>query len=309
MAASSRSDQPTSHPKRRGAVRCLASVWTLVTGLLLAACAGPSTLLPGQLPPGIFDDTAFAGDRFEPDPRSAWLLTDAMRRALEAEVRPKTRSMGTVRGLIDVLSGDGVLHIDYDASVTRNAGEAFDARKGNCLSMVLLTAAFAEELGLEVRFQKVLTEDLEESTGDLMKVVGHVNLGVAKRGAVRVREWTTIDFLIIPGAARLQTRAITAARVQSMYYTNKAVESLSRKQLGEAYWWARASALNDPAYAGSYVTLGVIWQQWGDFDRARRAFEQALALDPGNASAIANLANSSVASGHTGPMRQTQLPL
>jgi len=281
-----------------------------LASLLVAGCAvGPAALLSGHLPPGVFDDQVFAADRFDPDPESAWQLNDGMRRALESEVRPRARQLGTVNGLIDVLSDHGVLHIDYDSSVTRNAAEAFAARRGNCLSMVMLTAAFAEELGLEVRFQKVLTDDLEESTGDLMKVVGHVNLGVAKRGPAHVRAWTTIDFLIIPGAARMHTRAITAARVQSMYFTNKAVEALARKAHGEAYWWARASAQHDPAYAGSYVTVGVIWQQWGDHARARRAFEHALALDPGNASAIANLSQASMAAGLRPEPGNQQAPL
>jgi hypothetical protein len=45
--------------------------------------------------------------------------------------------------LFDALYGNGRLRLDYDSAMTRNATEAFAARSGNCLSLVLMTAAFA----------------------------------------------------------------------------------------------------------------------------------------------------------------------
>jgi hypothetical protein len=41
--------------------------------------------------------------------------------------------------------------IEYDSTVTRTAAQTYAARAGNCLSLVIMTAAFAEELGLRVR--------------------------------------------------------------------------------------------------------------------------------------------------------------
>jgi transglutaminase-like putative cysteine protease len=45
------------------------------------------------------------------------------------------------------------IRLEYDAAVTRNAAQAFEARTGNCLSLVIMTAALARELGLTVRYQ------------------------------------------------------------------------------------------------------------------------------------------------------------
>ena len=46
------------------------------------------------------------------------------------------------------------LQLDYDATYTGTAAETYAARKGNCLSLVIMTAAFARELGMTVRFQE-----------------------------------------------------------------------------------------------------------------------------------------------------------
>ena len=58
--------------------------------------------------------------------------------------------------LLEALYTQGELRLEYDARRTRTAAEAFDARMGNCLSLVIMTAAFATEMQLQVRFQDVL---------------------------------------------------------------------------------------------------------------------------------------------------------
>jgi hypothetical protein len=40
--------------------------------------------------------------------------------------------------------------------MTRNAPQTFAARAGNCLSRVIMTAAFAKEIGVPIRHPMVL---------------------------------------------------------------------------------------------------------------------------------------------------------
>ena len=65
--------------------------------------------------------------------------------------------------------------------MTRNAAQAFAARSGNCLSLVIMTAAFAKELGLTVAYQKVFVDDTWARTGDIYLSIGHVNVTLAPR--------------------------------------------------------------------------------------------------------------------------------
>jgi tetratricopeptide (TPR) repeat protein len=237
----------------------------------------------------LFDDERFASARFMPDPDAALALTPEMERFLEERIGDRVRERGALYGLIQALYEDGQLKLAYDASTTRTASETFRERRGNCLSLVLMTAAFAQRLGLEARYQRVITEDTPEQVGEMLRMVGHVNVGLAKRGTARVRDWITVDFLPGQEAARLRTAPISEGRVKSMFLNNKAVEALGRGELARAYWWARASVVQDPRFASPFVTVGVLWHELGDADRSRNAFRHALTLDPDNASAQANL--------------------
>lgn len=45
--------------------------------------------------------------------------------------------------------------------------------------------------------------------------------------------------------------------------------------------WERATKI-DPSYAPSYNNLAIAYEQQGEFDKARAAYEKALELDPDN---------------------------
>ena len=70
----------------------------------------------------------------------------AMRSYLASKQVRTTRMYDRRRQLIDALYR-GDLRLEYDAATTRTAAEAFDARSGNCLALVLMTSAFAKNGG------------------------------------------------------------------------------------------------------------------------------------------------------------------
>lgn len=47
------------------------------------------------------------------------------------------------------------------------------------------------------------------------------------------------------------------------------------------YRWERATVI-DPTYAAAYNNLAIAYEQDGDLDKARAAYEKALELEPGN---------------------------
>jgi Flp pilus assembly protein TadD len=48
-----------------------------------------------------------------------------------------------------------------------------------------------------------------------------------------------------------------------------------------AYRWERATQL-DPTYAAAFNNLAIAYEQQGDFDKARNAYEKAVELEPDN---------------------------
>jgi type IV pilus assembly protein PilF len=48
------------------------------------------------------------------------------------------------------------------------------------------------------------------------------------------------------------------------------------------YRWERATQI-DPTYAAAFNNLAIAYEQEGELDKARGAYEKALSLEPGNA--------------------------
>ena len=74
-----------------------------------------------------------------------------MRRYLAVDIADQIRIKGPQLGLVDALQKHTQLKLEYDAARTKNAAATFASRTGNCLSLVIMTAAFAKELGASRR--------------------------------------------------------------------------------------------------------------------------------------------------------------
>jgi Tfp pilus assembly protein PilF len=280
--------------------------------LLLAAALGGCVSLAPPSPAPLLHDALF-----DHPPRPA--EADAVLQLSPAMQAHADRLRWTVRRPADLplalgesLYKPGGLRLDYDASFTRNAAQAFDARSGNCLSLVVMTAALARALDLEVGFQNVPGSDQFRREGDLTMHTGHVNLvlgeGLRARlpgnaSAPVVRRHLVIDFLPQETARSLPAEPIGEAQVLAMFMNNRAVESLLAQAPAQAYAWVREALRTDPGFAPAYNTLGVVYQRGGHLAQAAAAFEQVLALDDTQVAAMANLAQVRRAQGRDAEAR------
>ncbi len=279
--------------------------WSGLLGglVVLWALAGCAAVEPVARPDvDVFRDALFVPPARPPDVSALFTLTPAMQQHLVERIQPQVRRHGAQAALIDALYTRGELRLEYDAVQTRTAAEAFDARKGNCLSLVIMTAAFARELGLSVRFQEVLDRPAIEPTGELTFVIGHVNLALG-RGLGTARPfgeetgWLLVDFLPGQDLQRQRTRELDERRIRAQFMNNRAAEELARGRVDDAYWWLRGAQAQDPDFANLYNTLGVVYRHRGALAEAERALQVALALDPGNEHVLGNLAGVQLARG------------
>jgi len=259
--------------------------------IVLAACAHtPVTQPPAQL----FSDHLFAAPSERISADNVFALSDEMKRYLETEMADPLRTKGLHRALIDALYSKNQLRLDYDAEMTRNASQAFEARSGNCLSLVIMTAALAKELGLSVQYQGAFVEPAWSRVGGMYFLSGHVNLTLGGRSTgartlYDAGELMTIDFLPAAELRGLRTWVIPEQTIVAMYMNNRAAESLVQGSVDDAYWWARAALGQDPAFLSAYNTLGVIYLRHGDWREAERVLGYVLEREPGNAQALSNL--------------------
>ena len=270
---------------------------TLVFAAMLAGCAtpGPAPVLAPQA--DLFADAAFAKKPANMvTAEQIFELTPEMK-TYATRLRQARRTQRLHLALYDALYQRDQLRLEYDSEMTRTAAQAFEAHSGNCLSLVIMTAAFARELQLEVKFQRITSEDTWSRSGSLYFSSGHVNLvlGQAAFEPLNVNpfdrtEFITIDFLPPPDADKMPTEVISERRVVAMYMSNRAAETLVAGKLDEAYWYARAAIDHDPAYMLAYNTLSTIYQRHGDMLLAERTLRFAQLNDPLNTVILFNLA-------------------
>jgi tetratricopeptide (TPR) repeat protein len=265
---------------------------TLLISLLLAGCASAP---PPPAASQVFNDAAFRPPSGRIGTDDLFTLSPAMRAYVSTPAfRAEMRAKGPERGLFDALYRKGELQIEYNSAITRNAAEAFAAGSGNCLSLVIMTAAFAKELGLTPHFQTVVVDATWSREGALYLANTHVNLRLGPRldwgEAGDPARQLTIDFLPPKDLATYRAYPLEEKEVKSMYMNNRAVESMLAGRLDDAYWWARGAVTDDPVSAVGYNTLGVIYQRHGDLQMAERVFRLALEREPENLVAMRNLA-------------------
>jgi tetratricopeptide (TPR) repeat protein len=286
--------------------------WLLLSLVaLLAACAGPREV--AQRPDFLFDDRLFAAPSERVGADEIFQVSDAMRRYLQhPQIEVQLRKRGPQRGLLEALYTTGELRLDYDARTTRNAAQAFDARAGNCLSLVVMTAAFAKELGLTVRYQSAYLEETVTRRSNLLLLSGHVNVTLGRRFVdprFPVQEAMTVDFLPPEELRGLRTREIDEQTVVAMYMNNRAVEALVAGRIDDAYAWAREAVRHDPQFLGALNTLGVVYLRRNALAQAAAVFSHVLERDAENLTALANLAGAYARDGRIEESRAMQLRL
>ena len=259
---------------------------------LIALIAGCANAPPMPAANDLFHDEAFAAPTQRIDPGAALAVSPAMRAYL-AENFAKRAGNTDKRRLLFTALQRGELKLDYDASITRTASQAFDARSGNCLALVLMTAALAKELGLTVYYQQIVGTDAWSRADQLYIGIGHVNLRIddpANRAKFPYTDGNSmiVDFQPSVDVRRLNSRDVPERSVIAMFLNNRAVELLATGHADDAYWWAREAIRIDPEVLGAYVTLGVVYRSRGQAAWAERTLARVAEREPDNVSAMSN---------------------
>lgn len=277
--------------------------------VLLGGCASTPQLSPT---PDLYSDASFGPPSQPVDTGDLFTLSPEMRDYLHSpSFQSRLRTRGKEHGLLEALySGSKTgLKLDYDATYTRNAAETYRDRAGNCMSLVIMTAAFARELGMKVRYQNVLLEESWSRSGGLYLLSGHVNLVLDYRlpdllAGANAERSLVVDFLPGQRADNRYTQLLEEDDIVMMYQNNRAAEAMVQGKLDDAYWWARAATRGNPRTALAYNTLGVVYERHGNLAMAERAYRAALMREPESAAALRNLEPVLIAQGKTAEAKE-----
>ena len=252
--------------------------------LLLGACAssGPDQLVFGEegwraavSKRGYDPDQVIYPFAFTPE-MAAW--------ANEATIGC-TGAASHLRAVQNALFNRGEFQFTYDEDLTLTARDAFERRRGNCLAFTALFIALSRSIGLPtflVSVERVLDVSREEN---LVIVNRHVVAGFREAGSLRL-----FDFYLSSESPHLQQRIIDDMTGSAMYHTNIGGRLLKEGKLYEASTHLLVATALDPNLAAAWVNLGVARRREGDADGALQAYEVALQVQPGHASALTNMA-------------------
>ena len=257
--------------------------------ILFAGCAHVPP--PGGDARPLLHDEWFAPSQENTSADRVLALSDTMRSYADNELRALIAHRDPRRVLLEALHDRGQLRLAYDAERTGNAAETYESRAGNCLSLVLMTGAFARHLGLPVTFRAVQLDPQYTRAGGLTLENGHVNILMAHMGERPI--WGAhdliVDFLPTRELTGHSAVVLTENTVIAMYMNNRAAETLADGHIDDSYAWARAALMQDPGHASAVNTLAVIYMRRGQHAAAEEALRYALARDPENTAALSNL--------------------
>lgn len=261
----------------------------LPLALLLAGCA---TLPAGEGSGGLFADHLFGPPASAVDTATLFASSEAIRAYVAGPLGKRARELGAQTALIRALRED--VRLEYDAARTRTAAEAFEARTGNCLSLVAMSYVLARELDIPARIQSVRGSYTWMRQQGISIRSGHTNLALGATfdrvpGGMRVHRHI-VDFLPPPDGAQWPSgRVLGEETVLAMYGNNRAAEVLIGGDVDTSYWWARAAIFASPVFLPAYNTLAVVYMRHGNLPEAERALRHVLEREPENAEALNNL--------------------
>ncbi len=197
---------------------------------------------------------------------------------------PGLGPVGQLGALQEELFRDEAFEFSYDDGFTLTAREAFDLRRGDCMSFTALFIALSRSVGIPTFLVSVRRAPEIERTEGLVVVNRHVVAGYRSANEV-----VLFDFSTSSSAPYVQHVVVDDVMASAMYHTNLGGSAIRSGALDEALRHLGIATRLEPGWAASWVNLGVARFRGGDVDGAMEAYRTALEVDPGNSSALNNL--------------------
>ncbi|MES2632775.1 MAG: tetratricopeptide repeat protein [Pseudomonadota bacterium] len=168
-----------------------------------------------------------------------------------------------LKHLLGVVYGADSRRFTYAAGHSTTASETWRLKRGDCLSLTVLTYSVARALDMPVQMQEVDTPILFDRRGALDFVNQHVNV-LFKRAHRTITEDAEPKDVVVDFepdfASPKPGRALSERSIYARYLNNIATEHLARGAPELAYAHYKAAIEADPRYAASYGNLALLYR-------------------------------------------------
>jgi tetratricopeptide (TPR) repeat protein len=176
-----------------------------------------------------------------------------------------------------------LLNFTYDPMVTLTADQAFEQRRGNCLTFSSLFIAMARDAGLQAWYQEVKVPTEWSAVRDTVLVSKHVN-AVVQSGS----KTYTVDVSRRKPERLEVARKLRDSEAKAQYYNNLGADALIVNDLPRAYAYFRKALETQPGQAFLWSNLGVVFKRNEQPEAALLAYQTALRYDPNEMVALNN---------------------
>lgn len=164
---------------------------------------------------------------------------------------------------------------------TLPASTALDTRSGNCMSLALVTTAYADLADIELGWQLAETDPVYSSEGSVVYSANHIQTRLYHRNYDSTAATFSIGhpYLLVDyftGAPPRKGRSLRKEEVIALVYQNLGAEALAAGRLNEAFWLLHAGLTHDPANPNLYNALAVVHRRAGDAKTAEKLYRFAL---------------------------------
>jgi tetratricopeptide (TPR) repeat protein len=270
----------------------------------VAACARPVAILAAALAAGLTGCVSFEGTPgFAVSPEQ-WRAGVTRRGVDPAEAPNPMEGSPAMTAAARELAGSGhdeeklarlrealldgrAFTFEYEKLSTFSAAEAFEKRRGNCVSFTNLFIALGRSLGIRLQAALVSVRAVSEREGDLIVMYNHM---VAVYTLVDGRSAKVYDFYLTGQELNGRLTLLDDYTVAAIRASNDGIAHLSRSEFAEAKHDLEIAVKLGPKLGSLYANLGLATWRMGDVPGAFAVLERGLAVEPRSPSLLQNLA-------------------
>lgn len=164
---------------------------------------------------------------------------------------------------------------------TYTASEAMLKNSGNCMSLAILTTAFARLVNVEMDYRKVHSLPLYEKHGNIILSSTHVqsllydpSFEPEENYVYFSRPSIIIDYF--PQVDNIPSKIVNSDKFLAMYYVNKAAEFYIEQDLNAAFAYAKKAYNLDHQSVSAMNLLALLFKRKGDEVSAERLYLAAI---------------------------------
>lgn len=272
-------------------------LWISATLLTISACASNQSARHNSDVKNVIEilinEQLFVNDKIPLTPQeNLFALTLPQQNVILSAVKEKQQQGYKLHQALYEVLQNKLSNFTYYGE-TYNAEKTMAFNQGNCMSLAVLTTAYAKLLGLEFSYRQVNTLPIFKKQNNLIISSSHVQTIIYDADYT---DESSTYFLRKPGLVidyfpNKNNRAgkyFDESAFISMYYKNLAGDALVENDLAKAFFLAKAAYKYNSNNVEAINSLAIIHRRAGDIESAEAIYQTGLRIEQKNLRLLSN---------------------